>query len=140
MLRRTPLVRGKSLRRSEQPLRRTPIRARSKRTAALYRGARGALNRELEESPRACEVCPRLEAAGVLVRCGGRATAWHELRKRSANGSIVNRANVTPTCTFGNEAVETFPIQARQAGLVVREGDPQWEALSRAHDDAHRGS
>ena len=52
------------------------------------------------------------------------------LRKRSSAGALANPANVVPVCHACNMAIEDHPAAARAAGLVVREGDPEWEALS----------
>lgn len=84
----------------------------------------------------ACELCTLMfEAARRLGRplrlsCGGRASELHHRRKRSSAGALANRDNVVPCCHDGNQAVEAEPAIAREAGLVVREGDPEWDALS----------
>lgn len=119
-------------------------RAKDNRTRAVL------TKRILAERPD-CEVCDRLtdalhadghraEAARIFQACGNRraepphADALHELRKRSSAGSILNKDNCIPACTSGNHAVEKWPIQARAAGLVIREGDPEWDALSVRND------
>lgn len=86
--------------------------------------------------PGPCEVCPPLIAAGleldrpVRLTCGRIGTELHHRRKRSSSGALANRDNVVVSCHDGNMAVEQYPVQAEHAGLVVREGHPEWDALS----------
>lgn len=92
--------------------------------------------------PGPCKVCGPLLAADaelaieqpdlirVRVRCDGTATELHHRRKRSSAGAYTNPANVVPSCHAGNMAVEHYPIHARHAGLAIRPGHPEWEALS----------
>jgi hypothetical protein len=107
--------------------RRAPARAGEDRAYA-------ALRAELLPGP--CEVCAPLIAAGealtepVRLECAGRATELHHRRKRSSSGALANRDNVVRSCHDGNMAVEHYPVQAEHAGLVVREGHPEWDALS----------
>jgi hypothetical protein len=110
------------------------VRTTSKKRARLYRGARGELNRELTRIPRRCELGLRFWAADIDSTCSGRATCWHERRKRSAGGSIVNPANILAACAICNSFVEDHPGAARDLGLVLREGDDDWEAMSARHD------
>lgn len=89
-----------------------------------------------------CEVCgPMLAASADLVasgeiaapirlRCTRVATEIHHRRKRSSAGALAHRDNATPSCHDGNMAVEHYPLVARAAGMVLREGDPDWERLS----------
>lgn len=61
-------------------------------------------------------------------------TVWpsglHHVRKRSAAGALMNPANVLASCSACNAGwVEDNPLLAHEAGLVVREGDPEWDAL-----------
>ena len=97
-------------------------------------GARRDLNRELELTPRRCELGDRFRSAGIDSGCGGRATCWHELRKRSGAGSIVNRANCLASCVPCNHYVENHEDEARAAGLVLRPGDEDWEDMSVRRD------
>lgn len=71
----------------------------------------------------------RLEVPLRLV-CGGRATELHHRRKRSSSGAIAHRDNVVPSCHDGNMTVEDQPLVAREAGMVLREGDDDWERFS----------
>ena len=50
--------------------------------------------------------------------------------KRSSSGALALRGNVVRVCHACNMAVEAYPEVARKAGLVLREGDPEWEAMS----------
>lgn len=74
-------------------------------------------------------------AAAALGRelhlvCGRWSTELHHRRKRSSAGALAHEDNVVPCCHDGNMAVEDQPLIAREAGLVVREGDDDWERLS----------
>lgn len=89
-----------------------------------------------------CQVCGPLRAAAaelladgtidyeIRLTCGGRATELHHRRKRSSAGALTNPANVLGSCHDGNMAVEAYPLIAKHAGMVVRHGHPEWEALS----------
>lgn len=77
-----------------------------------------------------CAAGPKLAAWGI-VGCTVAASELHHLRKRSSSGALCNPANVIVTCHHCNVvSIESFPIEARLAGLVVREGDPLWDSLS----------
>lgn len=92
------------------------------------------MNRELEITPRRCEAGLRFRAAGIDSGCTGRATSWHELRKRSSAGSIVDRENTLPVCPSCNGYIEDHPDEAREAGLVTRSGDDAWDRTSVRND------
>lgn len=78
----------------------------------------------------ACEAGQLLAEYGI-GGCTGVATELHHVRKRSSAGALCNPANVKTTCHHCNVfGIENHPKEARLAGLVVREGDPQWDALS----------
>lgn len=83
--------------------------------------------------PPICQAGLRFRRAGfprLANRCTGIATELHHLRKRSSAGALANPENVLPVCSACNLTVEDHPEEARKAGLVVREGDSQWDALS----------
>lgn len=82
--------------------------------------------------PGPCLAGPKLAELNLVLagRCTKDATELHHLRKRSSAGALANPANVVPVCHACNMAIEDYPVAARAAGLVVREGDPEWEALS----------
>jgi hypothetical protein len=99
------------------------VRRRSKKGQAIDR-KRAALNQELVIAPRACQLRG--------PHCTGRATCWHERRKRSSNGSILNRLNLLAACAPCNGDVEDDPEWGRQ--FTLRPGDAEWEACSAAYD------
>lgn len=115
-------------------MKRTPIRARSKKRAYQMRTHRVPTIQAMIEAGRKCEVCPLLAAQGVSTRCAGRIEGLHELRKSSAAGSRLNPANTVPSCNNGNGLVELFPVEAHAAGLVLREGDEGWDEMSSRFD------
>lgn len=110
------------------------MRTVSKKRARLMRGPRADLNRALEITPRRCDLGWRFSARNIDSGCTGRATCWHELRKRSAGGSLVNPANVLPACGPCNRFVEAEPLIARELGLVTRPGDAGWDEMSARRD------
>lgn len=119
------MKRGGQLRR-RAALHASRLRSVSVKRAAVNRGTRAGLNAALKDTVTPCAV--RFDG------CTGRATSWHERRKRSAGGSIVDPANLVAACIHCNDAIEDHPTQARAAGWVAREGDPDWDALSKRHD------
>lgn len=96
-------------------------------------GARAALNQELVISPRLCELGAEFRSAGFDV-CTGRAVCWHEKRKRSSAGSIVDRGNLMASCGPCNDLVEREPAVAHRLGFVVRAGEPGWDEASVRND------
>lgn len=150
------------MKRSSKPMKRTPIKPRSDRRAQHMAESRIPKLEEALAARRSCEVCPRIElgaravvaAANLLARLGGhppsgfvstglthcahRIQGLHERRKSSSGGSRENDANLIPACNWGNGWIEDHPAAARAVPglptLVVREGDPEWEALSRRND------
>lgn len=81
------------------------------------------------------EAAEKLLAEGTIDRplrlaCGGAATELHHRRKRSSAGSLANPDNVLPSCHDGNMAVEAHGVVAKEAGVVVRPGHPEWDSLS----------
>lgn len=64
------------------------------------------------------------------LRCLGRSTELHHRRKRSSAGALAHRDNAVPACHDGNMAVEDHPLVAREARMVLREGDPEWDEFS----------
>lgn len=116
---------------------RAPARANEDRA---YRALRDWL------LPGTCELCPRMHAAArhlgepLHLECGQRATELHHRRKRSSAGALAHPDNVVPCCHDGNMAVEDHPTIALHAGLVIREGHPDWDRLSaRAWRKAQHG-
>ena len=64
-----------------------------------------------------------------LGYCRGYAEGCHELRKRSAGGSLTDPANLLASCNACNVWIEDHPTLAHRLGLVVRRGDPNYEEL-----------
>lgn len=81
-----------------------------------------------------CLICPLLVRAGIpTFPCSG-IEGIHELRKSGDGGSRVNPKNLVPCCNWSNGWVEDFPDEAHKLGLVCREGDPDYESLSKRND------
>ena len=99
---------------------------RSAKTKAKYDDGRIPLLRRLFAERPYCQIgapgCTRLSTVG------------HERRKRSSGGSIVNPVNVMAVCASCNSWVEDHPVEAHDAGAVVREGDREWESLAAGRD------
>lgn len=111
---------------------RPPVKVRATRRISEER-AYAKLRAEMlpANDPKFCEAGWRLAAEGVEVRCTATATQLHHLRKRSSSGALANPANVVRTCGWCNtEGIEGHPVEAEAAGLVLREGHPDWEAMS----------
>lgn len=89
---------------------------------------------EMIDAHTACEIGPILMKETHYEGCTGRATTFHEKRKRSAGGSITNRENLMASCHLCNMYVEEFPEISHHLGLVLREGDPEWAAMSKRND------
>lgn len=111
-----------------------------KRTRLAQRGARSLAEQEeysaakevLEREARGrCAIGPLIAGVDPRHRCSGRYDAPHHLRKTGQGGSKINRANMVAACNPCNGWVEDEPDLARSLGLVVREGDDEWERLGR---------
>lgn len=77
-----------------------------------------------------CEVGRKILSVDSSYRgCLGRADGLHHLRKRSAQGALIDPSNTRRCCSPCNLWVEMEPERAHKAGLVVREGDPDWDQL-----------
>ena len=85
---------------------------------------------------RRCEIGPILVRYGLdgAKTCMSRIEGLHELRKRSAGGSLRNPSNLVPACNPCNGWVEDNPEEAHILGLVIREGDEGYEALGVRQD------
>lgn len=112
---------------------RTPLRQRSVKRQVHMTEERIPAVKAAIEAGRTCEVCPVLAEADIPVSCSGRIEGLHERRKSSSGGSRSNPENLIPACNWSNGYVEDQPLITRAltgTQLVVREGDPEWEALS----------
>ena len=81
----------------------------------------------LQSLERGESECERI-TDGVLG-CTHEPSGIHELRKRSAGGSLTLLANLLPACSHCNQFVEREPEIAHSLGLVCRPGDPTWFML-----------
>ncbi len=101
-------------------MKRTPIRSRSKKKQAEHRLYLQFVA-ELEAESPWCEVGPFISTVNLAYRgCTRRMQGLHHLRKRSAGGAEMDRANVLRSCNTCNGWVEDHPEQARRANLVIR--------------------
>jgi len=89
----------------------TPIRARSKRMAKVYRDERVPLVRRLLAER------PRCEARFSLI-CTGRSTACHERQTRARGGSITDEANILCVCAACHDAIHRNIAKATRRGLL----------------------
>lgn len=97
-------------------MRRTPLRAVSKKRAKLNRERRRVLHEHYGDHPR-CQLCVPLTAAGIVTGCNGWADDGDEILRRSAGGSIVDPANVRPVGRRCHDYATTHPEQMRALGL-----------------------
>lgn len=100
------------------------MRARSAKVAKVYREERIPLVKEmLGENPN-CELFNRIRRVDPKYRdCTRKAIGLHELKKRSATGSITDRDNLLRCCAPCNSFCEDFPDLAWRCGLVMRHGE-----------------
>lgn len=127
--RKTPLEGGSELARTE-------LAPRSDKRKQLMADERVPTIKAMQAEGRRCEIGPTLIHYAMIApsECHGRIEGLHELRKRSAGGSLVNPDNLIPSCNRCNGWVEDNPEDAYVLGFVVREGDDDWEALGRRND------
>ncbi len=113
--RRTPLAPSSGLRRTFEPRPRTPLKARSAKTSAVYADTRRPLvSRPLTANPR-CQ---------LAVLCGGTATAVdvHEILSRARGVSIVDPDNCLTACRPCHTWVTEHDAAAQCLGLTL----PGW--------------
>lgn len=105
---------------------RKPLKARSEKTARVYREERVPLTVDmLAENDGQCGI--RWDQ-----RCRGQADALHELLSRGRGGSITDRANCVPACDPCNEAVSAHPVEAEARGFLLPSGRPSKATPRRA--------
>ena len=131
-MKRTPIRRGtKGLARTGN------LKPRSATKAKIDR-QRSAMFAPLAEAGEPCRAGARIvaheQARGKTHLCTGVAACFHELRKRSSGGSTVNPKNLLPVCWNCNNWAEDWPDYAKELGLVIREGHPLWDEVSKRHD------
>lgn len=83
------------------------------------------------ETREACQLGDIIAPLDPGHRCVRRHQGLHHLRKTGQGGARVLRANVMGSCNPCNDWVEDHPDLAREAGLVVLEGNPLWDSLGR---------
>jgi hypothetical protein len=126
------------------------VRARSPKLAAYERQARPARARVIDSARGRCLIYDEVMAFDLrwsglplpreyddaLVKamrgCRRLASGCHERRKRSAQGSLDDPANLVPACWPCNQWVENWPELAHRMGLVVRAGDRLYASLGRS--------
>lgn len=99
---------------------------------------RRPLVEKLVEAGVTCEIGPVLADLGIGPRCAVAIGGMHERRKSGSGGSRVNPDNLMAACNVCNgwleDCVEPERSMVEEAGLVVREGHPDWDRLSKRHD------
>lgn len=105
--RRTQMLRGVA------PVRRTPLRFRSKKAAAIAPKRAAFVAAVLEERPW-CEA--------RLGCCEGRSVDVHEIANRSQGADILNPAEVLAVCRWCHGWITREPLAAEQLGLH----EPGW--------------
>lgn len=93
-------------------LRRTGLRARSVKRAALYRQVRVPLVVEMLAERPVCERCHRQPSVDV-----------HEIKSRARSGSITDRSNLAALCRRCHDHITTHPAEAEREGWSL----PSWE-------------
>jgi hypothetical protein len=109
---RTQLQPGKPLRQGK------PLKQVGARKKAEIKSTSKWRREYLAESPT-CEIGQHLAANGVPNDCTGEATCLHERVKRSAQGSLVDPANLMRACSICNGWIEDNPKLARKLGLAL---------------------
>lgn len=105
---------------------------RRRRIERIYTSWRAG---QLEARPR-CEAGPLLEdavaggedGAPSAVACRGRSEVLHHRRFLTHLGAKVSQVNTVAICTPCHDLVHRYPKLAHVLGLIVREGDAEWDA------------
>jgi hypothetical protein len=114
----------------------TGLKSRSEKRQRFMIEERIPMIESMIAEGRRCEIGPVLTRHGLDAskRCRGKIEGLHELRKRSAGGSLRNPDNLVPACNLCNGWVEDEPDEARILGFVIREDDERWDALGARND------
>lgn len=123
--------------RPTKPMARTRIKPRSDKRILHMRESRVPKIEAAVAAGRGCEVCPQIAAGGHDTHCAGRIQGMHERRKSGQGGSRENDQNLVPACNWGNVWIEDNPAAAKALPgptLVVSDGDPEWQSLSKRLD------
>lgn len=110
-------ARSKPLARTGQLARTAVLKARSPKTAKVYRTERVPLVQDILAARRFCEI--RWDA-----NCRTLAEGLHEILSRGRGGSITDEANVLAACHYCNGAVSDNPAQAEARGFLAKSGRP----------------
>lgn len=117
------MKRRKPLKRGTIALKRTPIQRVSSKQRKKRQEAHDQFHELVRQRGYVCEVGQRIK---TVVPEWAHCTHWpegrHHLRKRSAGGSD-DPSNLLLSCNPCNGWVEDHPALAREAGLVIRDGD-----------------
>jgi hypothetical protein len=98
--------------------RRTRLKARSAKTAKIYRDKRVPLVQDILAVRRLCEI--RWDE-----NCGVRSEGLHEILSRGRGGSITDEPNVLAACHYCNGAVSDNPAEAEARGFLLPSGRPR---------------
>lgn len=101
-------------------MKRTAIKRRSKKTAALYRNERVPLVKRLLEERPWCERCLWLIANHGAIETYKRSTEIHELIPRGRGGSITDEANAVALCTTCHSHIHNNPKESTEEGWLKR--------------------
>lgn len=95
--------------------------------------AQEQIERLKQERGDRCELGQRWWSVGLSI-CIGKVQGRHHLRKQSQGGGEQDE-NVLLSCNHCNGAVEDYPARAKELGLTISEGDPDWERLGKGNDE-----
>jgi len=140
-LKRSSPIRRDTEKSREWARKRTPLRSRSGKRKKFMAEVRVPAIRKLVEAGCGCEIGPVLANAGMYeaLHCRGVIEGLHERRKRSAGGSLINEANLVPSCNWCNGLIESEPNMIRRltgSMFIVSEGDDEWDNLGKRNDDS----
>jgi hypothetical protein len=121
-VKRTALIRRTPLKRGSKPIRRTRLRARSAKRAAIAPKRAALVEQVLAERP-VCEFPTIL--GGVAVRmCHRQSTDVHEPLSRGRGGSILDKRNTLAVCREHHDWIHDHPNKAHELGVLHH----SWEA------------
>ena len=116
-MKRTPLRRLTPLKRGGWLLRRTPLRARSRKREQEQRTRNEMVRDELARR-ELCEAGAVITHAGHNARCHGVAVELHEPLTRARGGSILDPANTVAICRSCHDWIHVTPASATEIGLL----------------------
>lgn len=95
--------------------RKAPLRRQSAKAKAAQPARRACCEAVRERSQGRCEV-------RISPECSGRMDHTHEIKARSAGGSITDPENCLGTCFFCHDWIGAHANKARKLGLVAPRG------------------